>query len=154
MAKVADTETIIRLAELADTQGFNRRLDTEKLRRDLDPVGVHVCYLNVSANDFTIRTEWYLKFRNDDHPHEGTLDIPIGHFNKLAEYVGREVMPEDRVWMVPVKVMIIAPNLEDAFFYIAEALHASPRVEMVGDVEGAEENLEATRELHHGQEET
>lgn len=90
MAKIADTHTILRLAKLADTQGFNRRLDTEYMTKHLDPIGVHVCYLNAMVSDFTVRTEWMFKFRNEEQPHKGTLDMPLGVFNRLAEYVAED----------------------------------------------------------------
>lgn len=85
MAKVADTTTFIKLAKLADTQQFNRRV-TPELIQSLDPVGVHLVYTHAMVSDYHIRCFWYVAVRGSEEPQEVELDVPIGSFNKLVDW--------------------------------------------------------------------
>lgn len=55
---------------------------------------------------------------------------------------------DERVWMVPVTVMIIAASQDDAFAAIAAALHEDANVQTVGGgTDSIYENVEGTEEL-------
>ena len=54
---------------------------------------------------------------------------------------------EEKVWSVPVTIIIIAPTFEEAFEAIAAALHEDPDVQTVGSNGGAVEDVEGTEEL-------
>ena len=87
MPKIADTKTFLKLAKLADTQQLNRRVNTEELTHELDPIGTHIVYLHAMVSDFTIRCSWMLKVRNSIQPREVDLDVPIGYYNALEDWV-------------------------------------------------------------------
>lgn len=85
MPKIANTPQFMQLARLAEKQQLNRRVNTEEISHELDPVGTHLVYTHAMVNDYTIRTWWYIKVRNSDQPKEVELDVPIGYFNRLCD---------------------------------------------------------------------
>lgn len=84
--KIASTPQLIQFAERADRFGYNRRVDTPKLRTLLEPDGKHVIVFHTLHGDSgLVRCLFFAKFTNDPEPHTVELDVAVDLFNKLKE---------------------------------------------------------------------
>jgi hypothetical protein len=84
--KVADTATLLALAQDADKDRRNQRMKTGYLQEDLDPDGLHVIEHYFLHDDFEVRCHWLMKVKGSMQPVSGVLDITVGQFNALPDY--------------------------------------------------------------------
>ena len=83
--RVTNTEGLLRLAR--DAKGRNRSVYTNKLIEAIDPHGAHVMVFSMVHNDCEIRTQWYVKLKDQDEPEAIWLDVSFKAYeNSTVEY--------------------------------------------------------------------
>lgn len=96
--RIFSTPDLIKANAVASRHG-NRVLADETLDR-LDDEGLHVVGFEMihEKGQFTdIRCLLLMKFEDDEHPHEGVIDLPIDEIDDFSSFVTRneegEVVP-------------------------------------------------------------
>lgn len=81
--KVLDTSELITAINIAERRGYNRRIRAGIIDK-LDDDGIHVVYFSsLTGPDsyLKVRARIGMKFKDDDKPHDGWLDIDLAAFN-------------------------------------------------------------------------
>lgn len=98
-AKVMDSGELIAAIHVAERRGYKRRIKADVIDK-LDDDGLHVIVWSLITgpdSNMKVRAQILMKFKGDDEPHPGWLDIDVDKFNKYRymsndkEDVGKDV---------------------------------------------------------------
>jgi hypothetical protein len=88
---ITNTAGLLALAEDAKRHGRNRQADVEKLRKTLDPTGVHLLAFYMPHDHVAgvkaephFRTQWKAKLRGDDVAADLWLDVSMTALQRAA----------------------------------------------------------------------
>lgn len=92
--KVATTDQLKHLNEIAERKGYNRQLNPDFIENELDPGGIHVCSFKMLHEhaggkpvEPHLRTRWLLKLKGNAKPVAGMLDVDLDQYEDLPEYL-------------------------------------------------------------------